>query len=95
MENQTIDSQDINRDKVLEDLSKYVRTDTLMRHLLAVEAAMTPTPADSVRTRSVGALLGWCMTSIGKSCPVWKSILNMGQGFCGGWATLTTSCGRC
>ncbi len=40
MENQTIDSQDINRDKVLEDLSKYVRTDTLMRHLLAVEAAM-------------------------------------------------------
>ena len=30
----------MDRQKVLEDLGQYVKTDTLMRHLLAVEAAM-------------------------------------------------------
>ena len=40
MASQTTDSPDIDRQKVLEDLSHYVKGDMLMRHLLAVEAAM-------------------------------------------------------
>ena len=40
MASQTTDSPDIDRHKVLEDLSHYVKGDMLMRHLLAVEAAM-------------------------------------------------------
>ncbi len=40
MTSQTTGSSDISREKVLEDLSLYVKGDMLMRHLLAVEASM-------------------------------------------------------
>ena len=40
MASQTAGSQDIDRQKVLVDLSQYVKGDMLMRHLLAVEASM-------------------------------------------------------
>ena len=40
MASQTAGSQDIDRQKVLDDLSQYVKGDMLMRHLLAVEASM-------------------------------------------------------
>ncbi len=40
MASQTTGSQDIDRRKVLDDLSQYVKGDMLMRHLLGVEAAM-------------------------------------------------------
>ena len=85
----------MNRDATLDFLSRHVQTDTLMKHLLTVEASMRGYARNTPRTKTAGASPDCSTISTGKSAPPRKAIPLTAPKSCATPATPRTSSAPC